>query len=77
MNITGPLLPRGFPCELGCVAIAVYWPIDSAGLASPSSSRRPSPAPWLRDERAARAQRERHARLASHGAGDGFRLELG
>ena len=32
-NVTGELVPAGFPSELGCVATAVYWPLESAGLA--------------------------------------------
>src|SRR5437870_597717 len=32
-NVTAVLVPAGFPSELGCVATAVYWPLESAGLA--------------------------------------------
>src|SRR6476660_9806980 len=35
VNVTGPLLPAGFPSELACVATAVYCPAVRAGLASP------------------------------------------
>ena len=34
-NVTGELVPAGFPSELGCVATAVYWPLESVGLALP------------------------------------------
>ena len=43
-NVTGRLLPRGFPSELACVAIAVYCPLASAGLASPEVHAPPVPA---------------------------------
>jgi hypothetical protein len=35
VNVTGSLVPAGFPSELGCVAIAVYSPLDSFGLTLP------------------------------------------
>ena len=36
-NVTGTLVPGGFPSELSWLAIAVYscFPLDSAGVASP------------------------------------------
>src|ERR1700694_1663300 len=43
VNVTGLLLPVGFPSELGCVAIALYSPADSAGLASPELQPPPVP----------------------------------
>ena len=35
MNVTGALTPAGLPAELVWVAVAVYTPLASAGLASP------------------------------------------
>ncbi len=44
VNVTDPLLPAGFPTsELAWMAIAVYWPTDSAGLASPEVQPAPVP----------------------------------
>ena len=34
-NVTGELVPAGFPSELGCVATAVYRPLERAGLGGP------------------------------------------
>ncbi|HWW90656.1 MAG TPA: hypothetical protein VNY35_07745, partial [Solirubrobacteraceae bacterium] len=42
-KVTGLLLPAGFPNELGCVARAVYVPLDKAGLASPELQPPPVP----------------------------------
>src|SRR5208283_1328820 len=42
-NVTGALLPAGFPSELSCVATAVYCPLPRAGLAS--SEVQPAPVP--------------------------------
>ena len=35
VNLMLLLVPAGFPSELGCVAMAVYWPLESEGLALP------------------------------------------
>jgi hypothetical protein len=43
MNVTCALLPAGFPSELGWVAIAVYCPLDKAGLAWPELQAPPVP----------------------------------
>src|SRR5438270_8143755 len=43
-KVTALLLPAGFPSELGCVATAVYWPLDNAGLACPELQLPPVPA---------------------------------
>src|SRR5438128_11270645 len=37
MNVRGWLTPEGFPSELSCVATAVYWPLERAGLALPDT----------------------------------------
>src|SRR5438128_11208751 len=37
MNVPGWLPPEGFPSELSCVATAVYWPLERAGLALPDT----------------------------------------
>ena len=44
MNVRGSLTPEGLPSELGCVAIAVYCPFESAGLALPDANAPPVPA---------------------------------
>jgi hypothetical protein len=45
VNVTGPLLPAGFPgIELFWLAIAVYCPLDRAGLALPDVHPAPVPA---------------------------------
>jgi uncharacterized membrane protein len=43
VNVTGGLRPAGFPSELACVAIAVYWPVEMAGDAPPDVQRAPVP----------------------------------
>jgi hypothetical protein len=45
VNVTGRLVPAGFPRELGWVAIAVYvcFPLNKAGLASPEVQAPPVP----------------------------------
>jgi hypothetical protein len=43
VKVTGSLMPAGFPSELGCVATAVYCPLDKAGLASPDAQVPPVP----------------------------------
>jgi hypothetical protein len=44
VNVTGPLLPAGFPRELSWTATAVYSPVDNAGLASLDFQPAPVPA---------------------------------
>ena len=41
-NVTGELVPAGFPSELGCVATAVYCPLERVGLALPDVQLPPS-----------------------------------
>ena len=43
MNVTGELVPVGFPSELGCVAIAVYCPFDRGGLTAAEAQLPPVP----------------------------------
>ena len=43
-KVTGLLVPAGLPSELGCVAIAVYCPLASTGLALPEVQLPPVPA---------------------------------
>ena len=43
VKVTGALSPAGFPSELPCVATAVYWPLDKAGLALPDVQAPPVP----------------------------------
>src|SRR5438105_2051189 len=43
VNVRGSLTPEGLPSELSCVAIAVYWPFESAGLAWPDAKAPPVP----------------------------------
>ena len=43
VKVTVALTPAGLPSELGCVAIAVYWPSASSGLAAPDSHSPPLP----------------------------------
>ena len=43
MNVRGSLTPEGFPIELSWVAIAVYCPLASAGLAPPEVQSPPVP----------------------------------
>ena len=44
VNVTGgSLTPAGFPSGLSCIAIAVYCPLDRAGLASPELQSPPLP----------------------------------
>ena len=42
-NVTGTLVPGGFPSELSCLATAVYCPLGRAGLASPELQAPPVP----------------------------------
>ena len=42
-NVTGELVPVGFPSELSWLAIAVYFPLGSAGLALPDVQAPPVP----------------------------------
>src|SRR2546430_15668463 len=42
-KVTDLLAPGGLPSELSCVATAVYWPLASAGLASPDAKAPPVP----------------------------------
>jgi hypothetical protein len=35
VNVTGALTPAALPSELGCVAIAVYWPLGRGGAEGP------------------------------------------
>jgi hypothetical protein len=43
VKVTVLLFPAGFPSALGCVAIAVYSPLERAGLASPELQSPPLP----------------------------------
>ena len=43
VKVTGSLTPAGFPSGLGWVAIAVYCPLERAGLALPEPHPPPVP----------------------------------
>src|SRR5207248_90643 len=43
VKVTALLAPGGLSSELSCVASAVYWPLESAGLAAPDAKAPPVP----------------------------------
>ena len=53
VNVTGRLLPVGFPRELGWYATAVYWPFDRTGVTVPEVQLPPVPVALALDRGAA------------------------
>src|SRR6476619_6070846 len=43
VKATAVLAPGGLPSERSCLASAVYWPLESAGLAVPDAKAPPVP----------------------------------